>query len=118
MYGESVWVTVYLGPDVADVPFFDKYVTSLYFMMASLVGAGFGDITAVNDVERGYMVCVFVVGTLAHATIFANIAAQIDGSGRHRYRTRLLCSRDFDSVGRFEPGLARHRTTWVGVVSV
>ena len=83
--GEGVWVTVYLGPDLDLVPFAKKYTTSLYFLTTTLCGAGFGDITAVNDVERAFLVGVFVVGSLLHVTIFANIAAQIEGSTTSAY---------------------------------
>ena len=83
--GESVWITTYLGNDMTDISLSEKYVASLYFLMSTLVGTGFGDITAVNDAERCFLLVTFVIGTMSHTIIFANVAAQIEGSGLRAY---------------------------------
>ena len=57
--------------------------------MTTLCGVGYGDISPRNDVERGFVIVVIVLGSLAHTLVFANIAAQVEGFGRIRFVNRL-----------------------------
>ena len=92
----SSWETIYsyawplrsAAPSVVDVAAGTTISTPVPSLctaqMSTLCGVGYGDIYPRNDVERGFMVFVMVLGSLAHAIVFANIAAQIEGSTRVR----------------------------------
>jgi hypothetical protein len=77
-------VSVIFGDHPEDVPLGTRYITVLYFFIATLVGAGFGDYTPVNDWERGFVIIVLTMGSVCHAIVFANIAAQVEGFSRDR----------------------------------
>ncbi|ESO06121.1 hypothetical protein HELRODRAFT_64112, partial [Helobdella robusta] len=57
------------GPDIHS-----KYITSLYFTFTILTSVGFGNIAPVTDWEKTFAIGAMIIGSLANAAIFGNVA--------------------------------------------
>jgi len=58
-------------------PIWSPYITSLYFMMATLCTVGYGDISADSDVERVFVTVVMLMGSAVFAIIVSNMSALV-----------------------------------------
>lgn len=61
--------------------FADRYVTSLYWAVATMTSVGYGDISAVNDVERIVSIVWMVLGAAVFSNLMSGISAILEGLG-------------------------------------
>ncbi|EKX43094.1 hypothetical protein GUITHDRAFT_140682 [Guillardia theta CCMP2712] len=55
-------------------PIWSPYLTSVYFMMATLTTVGYGDIGATNDNERLYVIFMMLLGASFFAILISNMS--------------------------------------------
>ena len=53
--------------------FFEKYITSLYFMITTMTTVGYGDIVCIFYIERIYHIILLVIGTLLYTFLVSKI---------------------------------------------
>eukprot|EP00002_Diphylleia_rotans_P001080 TRINITY_DN10594_c0_g1_i2.p1 TRINITY_DN10594_c0_g1~~TRINITY_DN10594_c0_g1_i2.p1 ORF type:complete len:1147 (+),score=246.34 TRINITY_DN10594_c0_g1_i2:43-3483(+) len=56
---------------------FTKYITCLYFATTTLCTVGFGDITAVTDGEKQFMIIVMLMGSAMYSTVFGSMVTLV-----------------------------------------
>ncbi|GBG25384.1 Potassium voltage-gated channel subfamily H member 6 [Hondaea fermentalgiana] len=68
-----------------------QYLASFYWTVATMMAVGYGDIHAVNDMERMYSIFVQVVGATCFGFIIANISAFLEtfDPRASAYRSRM-----------------------------
>ena len=59
--------------DIINDSFFDKYITSLYFMITTMTTVGYGDIICISFIERIYHIFLLVIGTLLYTFLVSKI---------------------------------------------
>ena len=67
--GQS-WI---ISADIVNEDFATKYVTALYWSIATMVGVGYGDVRAENTAERIYSIIAQIMGASIFGYIIGNI---------------------------------------------
>jgi hyperpolarization activated cyclic nucleotide-gated potassium channel 2 len=62
----------------SDHTIFDKYVTSLYYVIITMLTIGYGDIYATNQLERMYAIMTMLTGGVVFGALVSNITSFID----------------------------------------
>ena len=57
----------------------DSYLSSFYFIMATLCTVGYGDISAITPAEQSFAVVVMLLGATVFAIIVSNTSALVAG---------------------------------------
>ncbi|OAF64177.1 hypothetical protein A3Q56_08115, partial [Intoshia linei] len=86
-----------------------KYITALYFTFSSLTSVGFGNVSPNTNTEKVFSICVMLIGSLMHASVFGNVAAIIQRlySGSARYYLQMLRLREFIVIHQITNPLKR-----------
>lgn len=82
------WVVAH---GLADDDIDTQYLASFYWTVATMMAVGYGDIHAVNNVEKAYSILVQVTGATSFGFIIANISAFLEtfDPKASAYRTRM-----------------------------
>jgi hypothetical protein len=59
--------------NITNEAFFDKYITSLYFMVTTMTTVGYGDIICISHIERIYHIILLFIGTLFYTFLVSKI---------------------------------------------
>ena len=59
--------------NISNESFFDKYITSLYFMVTTMTTVGYGDIVCISSIERIYHIILLFIGTLFYTFLVSKI---------------------------------------------
>jgi hypothetical protein len=54
-----------------------QYLASVYFSLATLTTVGYGDIAPQNDIERVFVLYMFVLGSLVYACVFGFVTTTV-----------------------------------------
>ncbi|XP_066919195.1 potassium voltage-gated channel unc-103-like isoform X1 [Clytia hemisphaerica] len=75
----------------------ERYIASLYFIVSSLTGVGFGNIAATTVYEQTFSVILMMLGTLLYACIFGNMVAIVQRSYSRQtlYHNNMTSMREF-----------------------
>jgi Ion transport protein/Cyclic nucleotide-binding domain len=79
-YDMSSFNWIYSG-DFQDTPDFDLYVIALYWTIETVATVGYGDIVAVNSIEKIYSFCIMTIGIIFYSycvSSLTNILSNID----------------------------------------
>lgn len=95
---------VHSGPDIQS-----KYITSLYFTFTILTTVGFGNIAPVTDLEKIFAIVAMIIGSLANAAIFGNVATIMHRMyrGNKEYHDKSASIKDFIKFHKIPKKLAR-----------
>ena len=59
--------------NITNESFFDKYISSLYFMVTTMTTVGYGDIVCISEIERIYHIILLFIGTLLYTFLVSKI---------------------------------------------
>ena len=62
-----------LKTNIQDAPFLTKYITSFYFLIATITSVGYGDITCVSLSETLYQIIILTIGVVAYSWIVSTV---------------------------------------------
>ena len=82
--GYPSWTIKY---QIIDTDFIERYVSSIYFNLATIYTIGYGDITSVNIYERVYNVLLLMIGIMVYSYAVSSLSNYVQDSD---VRTRKL----------------------------
>ena len=62
-----------LKTNLQDASFITKYITSFYFLIATITSVGYGDITCISLSETFYQIIILTIGVVAYSWIVSTI---------------------------------------------
>ena len=80
--------------------FMPRFVSALYWSLVTLTSTGYGDITPVTFLEKGYNILICLLGALVYATIFGRVTTMFNSMNtmNDMYRKKLTQINRFMSV--------------------
>ena len=71
-----------LKTNIQDSSFITKYVTSFYFLIATITSVGYGDITCISISETFYQIIILTIGVVAYSWIVSTIGNYVKKESR------------------------------------
>eukprot|EP00854_Cymbomonas_tetramitiformis_P008696 gene8696-10318_t len=93
-----------------EAPLFTKYVSSLYWSVATMTAVGYGDFSAKNDIERIYSIFTQLVGAAVFGFLIGNISTLLETIDvRHaKFKRKMGELRDY-MIDRKLPAELQHK---------
>ena len=73
-------------------PYYEQYLSSLYWAVTTMMAVGYGDIHAYTDAERVYSMLAQFLGAMMYGVIIGTIAKLVESSDAKNsaFRDRVL----------------------------
>ena len=116
-FGRQVWIAGFVE-NVRTEDFSSLYTLCIYFALTSLTTVGYGDITAVNNLERGFVCALLLLAALSSALVFGNVAVLIQEFDRSqsRYQSRISAVTEFFKLHKLHPTLEAKTLKYVDAI--
>ena len=81
-----------INSNMMNYSFWEKYVTSFYFMITTMTTVGYGDIVCASSIERIYHIILLAIGTLLYTFLVSKIGNYL----RDKSHEQIKLSKDLD----------------------
>ena len=71
-----------VSSNIGDYSFIDKYVASLYFIVATITSVGYGDIVCISKEETLFQIILLSIGLVAYSWIISTVADRVKNKNR------------------------------------
>ena len=71
-----------VSSNIGDYSFIDKYVASLYFIVATITSVVYGDIVCISKEETLFQIILLSIGLVAYSWIISTVADRVKNTNR------------------------------------
>ncbi len=77
------WIT---HINIENKPFFQKYITSFYFLVTTMTTVGYGDIVCISLIERIYHIILLAIGTIIYTFVISKVGNYLRDESREQIK--------------------------------
>lgn len=80
-----------LSNDLLDATIYEKYISALYFIVATITTVGYGDISACSHIEQAFCIVLMIIGVISYSTAISSFMSIMNAMDKKEavLRTKL-----------------------------